>query len=239
MANSKQKKLKVEEAYFQEKSLGDLTRLRFEGSPVRPEDRLVFGEHKKESYIYAETGMLSCALSGKIRKLKNVTLIYSNDDVYDSINSVTNVRNFCNSLSYEKLHRKSRNGLPIFNSKCDLCYVSGSKSRIKNFLICIDGAKKGYDLFVLQTFQSPLGNYFTSFSIDENKDIISYKMSIPTRMTKKRDSGITNRVVMLDNLNAMMKPFFVNGIKVTPGDETEAFKSFISSFKSVYELWKL
>ncbi len=40
---------------------------------------------------------------------------------------------------------------------------------------------------------------------------------------------------MLNDLDSMMKPFFVNKEKIQPGDETEAFKSFISSFKSAYE----
>lgn len=232
MANNNKKKLKVRDAYFQEKSLGDLTRLRFTGASIRPEDRLVPGEHEIDSYIYAETGMLFCSLQGKVRRLRNATLVYSNDDVKES---VKNVNDFCNSLVFEKLHQKSRSGITVFNSKCDLCYTSKSTRRIKNFLICIDGAKKGYDLFILQTLQSPLGKYTSSFSIDENRNVTKYNMSIPATFTKKNDTGITNRIVMLDDLDSMMKPFFVNGVEVMPSNETEAFKSFISSFKASYE----
>lgn len=91
------------------------------------------------------------------------------------------------------------------------------------------------DLFILQTLQSPLGKYTSSFSIDENRNVTKYNMSIPATFTKKNDTGITNRIVMLDDLDSMMKPFFVNGVEVMPSNETEAFKSFISSFKASYE----
>ena len=103
MANNNKKKLKVRDAYFQEKSLGDLTRLRFTGASIRPEDRLVPGEHEIDSYIYAETGMLFCSLQGKVRRLRNATLVYSNDDVNES---VKNVNDFCNSLVFEKITSK-------------------------------------------------------------------------------------------------------------------------------------
>ncbi|MBB1086033.1 hypothetical protein [Limosilactobacillus fastidiosus] len=235
MAKNHRKKLKVENAYFQEKSFVNLTKLRFTGASIRPEDRFAPGEHKIDSYIYAETGMLFCSLQGKVRRLRNATLIYSNDDVNES---VKNISDFCNSLVFKKLHQKSRSGMTVFDSKCDLCYTSKSTRRIKNFLVCIDGAKKGYDLFIIQTLQSPLGKYTSSFSIDENGNVTKYDMSIPTTFTKRGDTGITNRIVMLDDLDSMMKPFFVNGVRTIPSNETESFKSFISSFKASYEFWQ-
>ncbi len=94
--------------------------------------------------------------------LKVDTLIYSNDDIGESVN---NIKDFCNSLRYERLHQKIRSGLTIFKSQCNLYYTSTSNKRIKNFLVRVDGAKKGYDLFILQTLQSPLGKY-SSFFLD-------------------------------------------------------------------------
>lgn len=233
MMDNNANKLKVTDAFFKEKNIGDVTKLRFDGETIRPEDRLIVGQHKSIFYIYAETGFLFFTLQGKIKRLHNVTLIYSNDDL---IENVENIKDFCESLNYERLHQKSRNGMPVFRSKCNLCYTSKSTKRIKNFLVCVDGAKKGYDFFVLQTLQSPLGKYSSSFVIDENQNITSSQMSIPAELTKKRDFGITDRIVKIDSLDKMMYPFFINGKKVMPGDETEAFKSFINSFKEAYEL---
>lgn len=96
--------------------------------------------------------------------------------------------------------------------------------------------KKDYDLFVLQTLQSPLGIYTSTFSIDNNKNVTSSKITISTTLTKKKDSGITSRVVKLNELDNMMLPFIINNERVTPGKETETFKSFINSFRAAYEL---
>lgn len=231
--NTTKKKFKVEEAYFYEKNLGDVTKLKLFGGVVKPEDRLVVGEHKQEKFIYAETGLLQFSLQKNIRKLQNVTLIYSNDDVNES---VKNIEDFCNSLVSEKLHQKSRSGKPMFRSKCDLYYTSKDQLRIKNFLICINGGKKGYDQFVLQTLQSPLGKYTSSFTIDDDRNLTKFEIVAPITVTKKRDFGITSRIVKLDDLDSMMVPFHVNNREVMPGEETEAFKLFIDSFRSAYEL---
>lgn len=224
---------KVQEAYFQEKNLGDNLNIELPWKMLNPENDLTVGEHKQEYYIYAETGNLLFSLQKNIKKLQNVTIIYSNDDITESVH---NVEDFCHSLSSEKLNQKSRKGMPTFRSKCELFYTSNSSTRIKNSLICVNGGKKGYDLFILQTIQSPLGKYTTSFTIDDNRKPIDVRLEAPLTLIKKRDFGITSRIVLLNDLGSMMKPFFVNDRKIIPGEETEAFKLFIDSFKSAYEL---
>lgn len=231
--NTTHRELKVQEAYFQEKNLGDNLNIELPWKMLNLEDCLTVGEHKQEYYIYAETGNLLFSLQKNIKKLQNVTMIYSNDDITESVN---NVEGFCHSLTSEKLNQKSRKGMPTFRSKCELFYTSSSSTRIKNSLICVNGGKKGYDLFILQTIQSPLGKYTTSFTIDNNRKPIDVRLEAPLTLIKKRDFGITSRIVLLNDLSSMMSPFFVNNKKVIPGEETEAFKLFIDSFKSAYEL---
>lgn len=235
--NINNKKLKVQEAYFQEKNLRNKIHMELPWKIINPEDSLIdnltVGEHKQEHYIYAETGNLLFSLQKNVRKLQNVTLIYSNDDINESVH---NIEEFCHSLTSEKLNQKSCGGMPTFRSKCELFYISNSSMRIKNSLICVNGGKKGYDLFILQTVQSPLGKYTDSFTIDDNREVKDIHLVTPTTLIKKRDFGITSRIILLNDLNSMMNPFFVNNKKITPGEETEAFKLFINSFKSAYEL---
>ncbi|MDE1507738.1 hypothetical protein [Ligilactobacillus salivarius] len=225
--------LKVQEAYFKEKNFGNKINLALPWELVNHEYSSIVGEHKQEHYIYAETGDLLFSLKKNIKKLQNVTLIYSNDDINESVH---NIKEFCHSLTSEKLNPKSRKGMPRFRSKCELFYISKNSVRIKNSLICVNGGKKGYDLFVLQTIQSPLGKYTTSFTIDDSRKTKDIRLEAPLTLIKKRDFGITSRIVLLNDLSSMMNPFFVNNRKVIPGEETEAFKLFIDSFKSAYEL---
>lgn len=238
MMDKGNKRIDVEDAYFQEKNVkfDEKMMVVLKGTKILPKDRMIPGKHIEENYVYAEKGLVTFSLKDNIKRLNGVTLIYSDDD---KIESVDNIKEFCNSLKYERLHSKSRKGNPVFKSKCDICYVSNSRNKIKNFLVCVDGAKKGYDLFVLQTLQSPLGKYSSEFSIDENKNIIGYKIAAPITYTKVKDIGITNRVIKLDQLEKMMDPFIVNGREFFPGIETKAFKLFIDSFKSAYELRKV
>lgn len=238
MDRNEKKKIGVENAYFQEKNIrfGEKMMLELQGAEIKPKDRIVPGKHIEENYVYAETGLLIFSLKNNIKRLNGVTLIYSNDDKRESIDSISE---FCNSLKYERLHQKSRSENPVFKSKCDICYISHSKQRIKNFLVCVDGAKKGYDLFVLQILQSPLGKYSSEFSIDNSGSVTEYSIEIPRVFTKIRDIGITSRIIKLNQLEKMMEPFIINNREFMPGVETKFFKLFIDSFKAAYDLRKV
>lgn len=227
------KKLHVEDAYFQEKRLriGETLELKLRAH-IPPLNSRIPGEFVRDRYIYSEVGQLFFSLENNIRRLKSVTLIYSDDD---TVESVDDINAFCRSLKCEKLHQKSRKGSLRFKLNCDLYFISADMRKIKNYLVFVDGAKKGYDLFVLQTFQTPLGKYRENYSIGNNKKITDYNIQTPVKFETKKHK-IANRIIKLNELDKMLEPFTVNNYKIEPGEETESFKSFIESFRSAYNL---
>ncbi|MGZ9850988.1 hypothetical protein [Limosilactobacillus ingluviei] len=223
----------VEDAYFQEKRLriGETLTLKL-SAHIPPFNSRTPGEFVRDNYIYSEVGQLFFSLENNIRRLKSVTLIYSDDD---TVESVDDINAFCRSLKCEKLHQKSRKGSLRFKLNCDLYFISADMRKIKNYLVFVDGAKKGYDLFVLQTFQTPLGKYRENYSIGNNKKITDYNIQTPVKFETKKHK-IANRIIKLNELDKMLEPFTVNNYKIEPGEETESFKSFIESFRSAYNL---
>lgn len=224
------RELKIADAYFREKYV-DRKTLKISSTPITPEVRKVVGRHIVKGYIYAETGSLFFSLRSKLKNIRGVQLIFSNDDLSENVN---NIKALKNNLAYEKLRKKSRRGEVEFKTECELMYVSNNDLRIKNFLIFVDAGKYGYDMFVLQTVQSPIASYAHKFDINQNGDVTSYKTELS--LVSKRNFTIKHRVVLLNNLDKIMDPFIVSNIKINPGIETLEFKNFIEKYNSAYNL---
>lgn len=136
-------------------------------------------------------------------------------------------------MEVEKLRKKTKKGDVCFQSDCQLIYNSSSEKRIKNFLVFVDGGKKGYDLFVVQTVQTPVFEGVTKYEVNEAHKLTNLSMEI--RPWNKLDKHkMTSRVVLLNNLEEMLKPISHPSGSIEVGNETKLFKEFVEQFNSAY-----
>lgn len=229
--NNQPSKIKISDAYFKERYVSESMKLQLKGETITPEDRKVQGKHVTTShYLYAELGSLLFSIEGKFRRIRGVSLIHSSDDSEETVDDYENIKR---ELQFEKLQKSSRSGDVKFKSNCQLTYSSYSNFRIKNFLVCVDAGKKGFDVFVLQTLQSPIGKYHTEFVVGEEGDIVSLQTQCQFLEKKFR---VKHRIVLLNKLEEMVNPFMIANEKVYPGNSTKEFMEFVKNFISAYNL---
>lgn len=232
--NERSKELKVENAAFVEKNIDEKTLMKISSKKeqISPKDREKVGKHINEYYCYAELGELIYSISSKYKKIKNVSIMYANDDFLDEPQNLNDLKN---DLNFDKLHKKSKKGKPVFKTNCELYYFSKSKYCIKNFLVLVNGGKKGFDLFILQTFQDALAKWKTIYDVDDEKNITSFKLQFTPQRFKNR-KGLKNRVVTLNKLEEMKNPFIIDGEQISVGQGTKLFYEFVKDFNAKNDL---
>lgn len=173
------------------------------------------GNHTFPYFAFSEIGNLQFT-TNQNTKLKNVKLIYSIDD---QLENTDNIENLTNILKFEKLNQKSRKNEKIFRSDCPLVFSSENKFRIKNFLVCVDAGKKGYDCFVIQTFQAALFEYFVTCEINSNLEFENFGIIFPADSLKNRFK-MQHRIIRLDNLDSLVDDFIIDGNSYKTGLHT-------------------
>lgn len=222
--------IKITDAYFREKNAQKEKYYQFYRSKkITSDDRKFVGKFVSPvTYMYAGLGTI--LFSSNIKKIRGAKLIYSRDDEYEQIDDVLSL---AKSLEVEKLRKKTKKGDVCFQSDCQLIYNSSSEKRIKNFLVFVDGGKKGYDLFVVQTVQTPVFEGVTKYEVNEAHKLTNLSMEI--RPWNKLDKHkMTSRVVLLNNLEEMLKPISHPSGSIEVGNETKLFKEFVEQFNSAY-----
>lgn len=197
--------------------------------PLRNYSSLSKGNHTFPYFAFSEIGNLQFTINQNT-KLKSVKLIYSIDDQLEKID---NIENLTNVLKFEKLKQKSRKNEKIFHSDCPLVFSSENKFRFKNFLVCVDAGKKGYDCFIIQTFQAALFEYFVLCEINSNLEFENFKIIFPAYSLKNRFK-MQHRIIRLDNLDSLVDDFIIDGNSYKTGVHTLHFKNFVKFFYDAY-----
>ena len=201
--------------------------------PLRNYTSLPKGNHTFPYFAFSEIGNLQFT-TNQNTKLKNVKLIYSIDD---QLENTDNIENLTNILKFEKLKKKSKKNEKIFRSDCPLVFSSENKFRIKNFLVCVDAGKKGYDCFVIQTFQAALFEYFVSCKINSNLECENFGVIFPVEPLKNRFK-MQHRIIRLNNLDSLVDDFIIDGNFYKTGIHTLHFKNFVKFFYDAYNFQK-
>lgn len=222
--------IKITDAYFREKNVQKEKYTQFYRSKkITSDDRKIVGEFESPvTYMYAGLGTILFSIN--IKKIRGAKLIYSRDDEYEQLDDVLSL---AKSLKVEKLRKKTKKGDVCFQSDCQLIYNSSSEKKIKNFLVFIDGGKKGYDLFVVQTVQTPVAEGVTKYEINEAHEIANFSIEITSR-NKLDKFKMTSRVVLLNDLEKMLEPISHSSGSIEVGNETKLFKEFVEQFSSAY-----
>ena len=222
--------IKITDAYFREKNVQKEKYTQFYRSKkITSDDRKIVGEFESPvTYMYAGLGTI--LFSSNIKKIRGAKLIYSRDDEYEQLDDVLSL---AKSLEVEKLRKKTKKGAVCFQSDCQLIYNSSSEKRIKNFLVFIDGGGKGYDLFVVQTVQTPVAEGVTKYEINEAHEIANFSIKVTPR-NKLDKFKMTSRVVLLNDLEKMLEPISHSSGSIEVGNETKLFKEFVEQFNSAY-----
>lgn len=222
--------IKITDAYFREKNVQKEKYTQFYRSKkITSDDRKIVGEFESPvTYMYAGLGTI--LFSSNIKKIRGAKLIYSRDDEYEQLDDVLSL---AKSLEVEKLRKKTKKGDVCFQSDCQLIYNSSSEKRIKNFLVFIDGGGKGYDLFVVQTVQTPVAEGVTKYEINEAHEIANFSIKVTPR-NKLDKFKMTSRVVLLNDLEKMLEPISHSSGSIEVGNETKLFKEFVEQFNSAY-----
>lgn len=231
--NRPSSELKVSSAEFEEKHISGLFTVKSHEGIIQR----IPGDHKSKYYGYIEFGKLRYAVPSKYRKIRNVSIIYSTDDFWNEPDDLEHLKK---NIEQERLSKKTRNPHNhskelIFETNLDTYFYSRKEYCIKNFLILVDGGKKGYDMFVLQTFQDALFSWEDKYSIDDEGKITSYKMIMKPQRIKRR-KGLKQRVCHLNELDEMAKPFEIDGKHIFVGKGTLLFKDYIQDFNDKYNL---
>ena len=222
--------IKITDAYFREKNVQKEKYTQFYRSKkITSDDRKIVGEFESPvTYMYAGLGTI--LFSSNIKKIRGAKLIYSRDEEYEQLDDVLSL---AKSLEVEKLRKKTKKGDVCFKSDCQLIYNSSSEKRIKNFLVFIDGGGKGYDLFVVQTVQTPVAEGVTKYEINEAHEIANFSIKVTPR-NKLDKFKMTSRVVLLNDLEKMLEPISHSSGSIEVGNETKLFKEFVEQFNSAY-----
>lgn len=197
--------------------------------PLRNYSSLSKGSHTFPYFAFSEIGNLQFTINQNT-KLKSVKLIYSIDDQLENTDDIENLTNI---LKFEKLNQKSRKNEKIFRSDCPLVFSSENKFRIKNFLVCVDAGKKGYDCFVIQTFQAALFEYFVTCKINSNSEFENFGIIFPADSLTNRFK-MQHRIIRLDNLDSLVDDFIIDGNSYKTGIHTLHFKNFVKFFYDAY-----
>lgn len=175
-------------------------------------------------FAFSELKQLTVESSSKVR---SIAQYYSQNDNFENRNRMEGLKN---EVFFEKYKEKKRNNKVFYKSQLPLIYCSNDKYRIKNILICVDGGRAGFDLFVLQILQSARYEYtYADQKVQKSKYI-----ALTHKNTEYFETQ--SRIVRLDQLENMMENFYIPELNLykTPAVETKYFMEFINAFNRAY-----